>query len=574
MTRTTKRRGLIGLSLVVLLVGLWLSLPALARAYIARQFPGVTVARVGLAWSGATLRDVAVNREGVKAHFPEVFVRRDKSVWINGGSVEIDIESLPKGGGSAHAQRPRITGTIDTLTVKKGSVRGRGSKVTIDEKMVCVEAASADHTLGSASVEKGCITLDRSQVTFHKLHVEPSAVGKWVGPTAAVDAEDGFVSLDGSKLTLTRLSYGKAYVLSNISARRTGIRASLTIESAYIHNPILFPTPITVKQITTDVEIPEPVLDVAALRTVLSAVETNVTVWVGASAIVASPKNLSVVGDEACQTWVDSMPAEMRVGPLGSAPLGGRLSFAVHVRPEPKVEITSSCKVTSCAAFDALRSTFEYTAYDAKGQPFIRTSGPKSKNWVPLSAMNPAIPQAVMTLEDPAFRGHKGFLVGAIENSLKANIIADRFVRGGSTITMQLVKNLWLRRDKALARKAQEILLSSAIESCLSKDEIIELYLNVVEFGPDVYGIGAATRHYFAEAPMAIVPVQAFYLASILPAPRKAVPPNAATLARIEKLMRKLSDNGALPEGIDVPEEGSSSADLDPIDTTGWQVNH
>ena len=260
------------------------------------------------------------------------------------------------------------------------------------------------------------------------------------------------------------------------------------------------------------------------------------------------------------------MPPEMQVGPLSSLQLDGRLSVFVQGRPTAKVEIKSTCKA-KCEPFKALRGSFEYTAYDHRGEPFKRTTGPGTKEWVPIAAVSAAIPQAVITMEDPGFLGHHGFIAQAFENSLRDDLQADRFVRGGSTLTMQLVKNLWLTRNKAVARKAQEVLLATALESCLTKDQIMELYLNVVEFGPDIYGIGSASRRYFDKHPMALEPVEAFYLASVLPAPRKASLPTPAILARTSKLMRRLAANGHRVDGIG-PDD---IVDDTPVDLTGWE---
>jgi membrane peptidoglycan carboxypeptidase len=155
---------------------------------------------------------------------------------------------------------------------------------------------------------------------------------------------------------------------------------------------------------------------------------------------------------------------------------------------------------------------------------------------------------AAIALEDPGFASHRGFITQAYRNSLEDNIKLGRFHRGGSTITMQLAKNLWLRRDKTLGRKAQEFFLAQAIESCYTKDKIIELYLNVVEYGPDLYGIGGAARHYFKVTPSQLKPVEAFWLMSILPHPRKAGTPDAATLDRTRKFMDTLMKNGRIPD--------------------------
>jgi membrane peptidoglycan carboxypeptidase len=98
---------------------------------------------------------------------------------------------------------------------------------------------------------------------------------------------------------------------------------------------------------------------------------------------------------------------------------------------------------------------------------------------------------------------------------------AGKFVRGASTISMQLAKNLYLSRDKTLSRKLQEAVLTMLLEQELGKDQILELYLNVIEFGPGIYGIGAAAQHYFNASPSQLSLGQSLYLASILPSPTR-----------------------------------------------------
>ncbi|MFA5054037.1 MAG: biosynthetic peptidoglycan transglycosylase, partial [Parcubacteria group bacterium] len=141
-------------------------------------------------------------------------------------------------------------------------------------------------------------------------------------------------------------------------------------------------------------------------------------------------------------------------------------------------------------------------------------------------------------LEDPGFLSHTGVISQAFENSLIDNLKLGKFYRGGSTITMQLAKNLWLSRDKTLGRKIQEVFLAQAIESCYTKDEILELYLNVVEMGPSIYGLQAGTKHWFDKDPMQLNFVEAFWMASVLPRPRTAVKPKdfASTRRLIEQL--------------------------------------
>ena len=126
---------------------------------------------------------------------------------------------------------------------------------------------------------------------------------------------------------------------------------------------------------------------------------------------------------------------------------------------------------------------------------------------------------AVLTTEDGGFPKHHGFNRASIRSSIVANLKARRFARGASTITMQLAKNLFLARDKTLSRKLEEIVLTDYLEQTFSKDELMELYLNVIEFGPAVYGITAAAEHYFGRTPAELHLGECLFLSSLLPAP-------------------------------------------------------
>jgi membrane peptidoglycan carboxypeptidase len=128
----------------------------------------------------------------------------------------------------------------------------------------------------------------------------------------------------------------------------------------------------------------------------------------------------------------------------------------------------------------------------------------------------------VLTTEDGSFYRHKGFNHSAIRASLIANLKAHRFVRGASTITMQLAKNLFLSREKTIARKVQEVILADYLEQTFTKEELMELYLNVIEFGPDLYGIGAAADHYFAREASELDLSESLLLATLLPRPTLA----------------------------------------------------
>jgi hypothetical protein len=144
-------------------------------------------------------------------------------------------------------------------------------------------------------------------------------------------------------------------------------------------------------------------------------------------------------------------------------------------------------------------------------------------NYTPLSHISPFLRHAVLTSEDPSFFRHKGFINEAFKQSIIKNIKTKKFARGGSTISMQLVKNVFLTREKTLSRKLEEILLVYVLENqrIASKERMLEVYFNIIEWGPNVYGIAEASRFYFQKYPSELSLKECLFLASIIPSPKK-----------------------------------------------------
>jgi hypothetical protein len=166
------------------------------------------------------------------------------------------------------------------------------------------------------------------------------------------------------------------------------------------------------------------------------------------------------------------------------------------------------------------RERFSLHVPDYDGQPMALRTGPGSSHWASLDEISPFMERAVLTTEDGGFWSHHGFDSGAIEGAIRRNLERGEFSRGASTVSMQLAKNLYLERDKYIARKVQEALLTMLLEQELRKAEILELYFNVIEYGPGVYGIRNAAKHYFGSTPSELSAAQCFFLASILPRPK------------------------------------------------------
>ncbi|THD33082.1 transglycosylase domain-containing protein [uncultured Flavobacterium sp.] len=148
--------------------------------------------------------------------------------------------------------------------------------------------------------------------------------------------------------------------------------------------------------------------------------------------------------------------------------------------------------------------------------------GMSNPNYTPLDQISPYIRKAVLTSEDPSFFSHRGFINEAFKQSIIKNIKTKRFSRGASTISMQLIKNVFLTREKTLSRKLEEILLVYILENnrIASKERMLEVYFNIIEWGPNVYGIGEAAYFYFGKHPSQLNLNESLFLASIVPRPR------------------------------------------------------
>ena len=141
--------------------------------------------------------------------------------------------------------------------------------------------------------------------------------------------------------------------------------------------------------------------------------------------------------------------------------------------------------------------------------------------WVSLKDVNRDLIYSIVLSEDSHFFSHTGIDYDALIGALGDNIKKREWRFGASTISQQTVKNLYLKQEKTLARKLQEIIITQRFEENLSKNEILELYLNIIEFGPDLYGIGNACQYYFNKPPQEINAAEGAYLALLMPSPRK-----------------------------------------------------
>ncbi len=173
----------------------------------------------------------------------------------------------------------------------------------------------------------------------------------------------------------------------------------------------------------------------------------------------------------------------------------------------------------------------------------------KEMVWVGYDRISPNLKRAVLAGEDAKFFGHDGFDREALEKAMRENWEKKEFVRGASTISQQLVKNLYLSESKNPFRKLKEAVVTWQMERALSKQRILEIYLNVIEWGDGIYGAEAAARHYFNKSAANLSADEGAFLAAIIPNPRTVFNPrtNPKRVNRRKRLIARLMTAIRLP---------------------------
>lgn len=194
--------------------------------------------------------------------------------------------------------------------------------------------------------------------------------------------------------------------------------------------------------------------------------------------------------------------------------------------------------------------TIQVKDWQGKPHPFV--VGPRNPWWTRSDSIPSEMEWAVIVAEDATFYQHEGVDVRAIKNAIKYDLEKNRLARGASTITQQTAKNLFLSREKSVTRKLKELYLAKRMEQVLSKGRILELYLNIVELGPMVYGIGHAARYYFDKPASSLTPRECAFFAAMLPGPQKVYNPYRhldRVMKRSDMVLKLLRQKGVLTEG-------------------------
>jgi len=223
-----------------------------------------------------------------------------------------------------------------------------------------------------------------------------------------------------------------------------------------------------------------------------------------------------------------------------------------------------TCRVASIArAYDPAQlneSTYVHHVREGVSNGTSIVVGPGTDSFVPLAEMPGYVGAAMYLSEEIMFPTSPGVSVGLINRAVRMNLERGRYSYGGSTVSQQLVKNLFLTREKTLARKLEELIIVWAMEERVSKDRILELYVNCIEFGPDIYGIRAAAAYYFGIEPHELTPLEAIYLAGLKPAPldgarllaRGHTPTTGWWVRRNEDMLHRLVTYGGFIESKEI----------------------
>jgi hypothetical protein len=223
-----------------------------------------------------------------------------------------------------------------------------------------------------------------------------------------------------------------------------------------------------------------------------------------------------------------AVPESLRMAPGGSRDLGSAtIEVSVRGRASDPAALEVSQKINFSPprqmppAISRLRGDFVFRSDGGPGPQRPIDVSPSSSDFIALQDVPPLFVRTLLLAEDADFYGHRGIDLRELPSALLTNWSRGDAARGASTITQQLAKNLFLSRDKEVGRKLQELAITFLLESALGKDRILEIYLNIIEWGPELRGLRPAAQHYFGREPQALTPAQMAFLVAIIPGPIK-----------------------------------------------------
>lgn len=609
----------------------------------ARKGYDMTFSRMDIGWYTVELKDVelkARDDSGNSARFQSVRVEissslEPESVEVDGGDVDVVKRPEPKGDGEGGPRTP-VSATDISMSWsengKKATAKGIALKLTKDGLKLTAERVDATANGWTAGIDGVSVSKDQAGLELKAKRVEARAENV---PEGQVPTTDEMARVGG---TVLHMPWAMTASVEELEIPSHKIRATaVKLETESGEGPDVKASGDTLSgggisstkwdvKVKWDgtvgrIEAESESLTYGHWSLASEEVRTGKVSAIGkldlsngkevelrldlsgANADVkASRKNnawaLTVkVPEQDCQKLMDAVPrAMMKV--VDGAKMTGKLSLNLKVEAggeEPKVsfKMKNGCKIlpgSDSTYTKMLSKQFEVWMPGVDGKEVLVKTGPGSESWTPIGMISQYMPMAVMTTEDPGFMRHHGFSVLAIENSIRENLKEGRMARGASTISMQLVKNLWLGREKTASRKIQEAILTMHLEQTVPKDKILETYLNVVEFGPGTYGVKNGAKYWFKASPAELTLSQSLVLSLMLPRP-SAVPfgPDGKLSQSRLQLVRRLIKGMKVLDQIteeemkialrEVPHRGKAKPDIEGTtdsettepDLSGWE---
>jgi len=530
-------------------VFLYLSVPSVIRYMVQEKAPGVLInGDIEYSMTSLLVKDVSIDTDIAKGNIKEASVKikwdgykpSPTDIQVRGGTLAITIPNDAGTPKETDKEKPRldIKKLVSLVELESVTIKHKKGTAEVGEIAYTKESACANWViartpllpLSELSIVNACYYEDTKKLTLGNVQ---GSILKVKLPT--LDKEIGFEVKDVNVFTNEIYVTAKSAELIGLGIAE-GVEVTITADGK--------PSAIKAERVLSDHKwFPAKLEKLWVLKKVTHGYEVHVGETILLS-VEPSERKLNATGE--CQEIADNL----FTGTWGERSDGMFKSGSINVNVSanalsPELTLENNCRaVCSNLMVQKLKSSrFQYKAYKKDGKTrFTRESGSRAHDWAYIELMSEEARGAFITLEDPGFRSHKGYQVNSLLASLKQNLLLGKMHIGGSTITQQLVKNAWLSRDKTLTRKLRELLLTIAVEDCYTKDEILGMYLNVVEFGPDVYGITEGSLHHFDKSYVDLTQAEAFTLAKILPRPNSIRPGN--DLERSMKLIEKLKARG------------------------------
>ena len=522
-----------------------------------------------------------------------------------GGGVEVLARSV-----SATAQADKTDAGYALRFPQRVEVRGVAAPVHDD-----IAVAAVDGWVQVSDGQASEISLDLAGA-FGDAHAEGGGDKLWsVAGRVRRDLSEGELRVDMDAFEIARVPSEVVEKLPLVESDEAtvgghlavvfgdgvaALEGDLSLQGFGVSSPTL--SRQTVRDLGMDVSFAAEV-DPVARRAVLHYVDVEREgVSLSAAAVLEHPertrgRRYDLVVDMpsvACQTVLDAVPEGFARGLEGfrlGGEIGAHVTLHVDYADLETLALGGSVDLEGCevratpttADVGRLAGGFTHRVLMNDGGTTAVQMYPGARGFATIHQISPFVTAAIRTTEDGGFWRHNGFMPSQFEVALRRNLAAGRVRLGASTITMQMVKNVLLGHERTLSRKFQEMFLTWYVERVLSKDRIMELYLNAIEYGPGIYGIVDAANYYFGKYPAELDPPEAVFLALMLPSPvkRSVYYCNGELSERfaikVQRILRLMNERGRLsdleyelwkeqPVVFDLRRRGSEKACLGRID--------